>query len=430
MNRYVTTFMNHPFHSSFSNLQTLRSSIEITQFQDESIIIELKRMDKVISLISTIVEDADAELCAAATLNNLNSHFTNSFNNLTNFVDSKNIAHITSANDHLSNTLPLIYQIEKFKTSTSIRSASMHASNFSRAVDSIIETFADTVTNMESGAQEVNDKNNILSQTIDKQTVRLDTVITELQQKFLSAQENRSDEFSTFLEESKEKRAELTETAKKDIAGFLDVLKEDYGEQYTKFSDESSKKMDEVITTTEKVKKYFRIMTNVGTSGQFSKYASRESRFSLVYNSIGILFMAVAIYLSYSILVINGYENDIAKTLSRVITISLFFVPATYSVKEGAKHRKKELYFRKMELELATIDTFIENLSPENREDLKKEITRKLFGANDLELDLTELKSKKKSGDLTVNDAVDFLKDIGIKKESVIELFKMLKDVR
>ena len=53
---------------------------------------------------------------------------------------------------------------------------------------------------------------------------------------------------------------------------------------------------------------------------------------------------------------------------------------ATYTAKQASNSRKDEIYFRKQELELASIDVYLENMNDDSCEEIKKTLATKMFG--------------------------------------------------
>ena len=62
------------------------------------------------------------------------------------------------------------------------------------------------------------------------------------------------------------------------------------------------------------------------------------------------------------------------------IVSAILMGAATYTAKQASNSRKDEVYYRKQELELASIDVYLENMEPENREEIKKTLSIKMFG--------------------------------------------------
>jgi hypothetical protein len=63
----------------------------------------------------------------------------------------------------------------------------------------------------------------------------------------------------------------------------------------------------------------------------------------------------------------------------RYVNVIIFILPAAYAITESARHRKMEHRYRRMQLELASIDPFLESLPKEQRDGLKKTLAERIF---------------------------------------------------
>ena len=68
------------------------------------------------------------------------------------------------------------------------------------------------------------------------------------------------------------------------------------------------------------------------------------------------------------------------KSIIRIVAAAALSYPATYAANESSKHRKQENYNRKIELELASINPFIEILAETKKQEIKEKLVEKYFG--------------------------------------------------
>ena len=67
-------------------------------------------------------------------------------------------------------------------------------------------------------------------------------------------------------------------------------------------------------------------------------------------------------------------------TIFKYIISAILMGASTYTAKQASNSRKDEVYYRKQELELASIDVYLESMEPANREEIKKNLSTKMFG--------------------------------------------------
>ena len=108
-----------------------------------------------------------------------------------------------------------------------------------------------------------------------------------------------------------------------------------------------------------------------------------------------------------------GSDNyDWKMSLVRILSALVLTYPATYAARESAKHRKLENLNRKSELELASINPFIEMLSDEKKESIKEKLVEKYFGNSEGYLDKESDKSEDGVPFKVLDKAVEIIKQL------------------
>ena len=108
MSRWVNTFENHQFHSSWNTAKEELNNIDKTKITDDNQLIEMARLEKVVEYIDGYLKLIDPDiniLNMTNNLNNMDSYTTNVKNELVNFNSSKNLTYIQNANSHIDNLL-------------------------------------------------------------------------------------------------------------------------------------------------------------------------------------------------------------------------------------------------------------------------------------------------------------------------------------
>lgn len=426
MNRFQVEFNKHPIHNKLNSFKSLFENIAKNQYDDENIIHELNRMEKVIDSVITTIKDADPDLCNLSLLSNMQPNLNNAYNNLNSFLAGKNNTHLQTANNQLTGLFPYIQQFERFRSSASIRSAAQTASKLNKQATKLISSYVKKKDNMQVMFKDTETAYLSLKEEIDSQVIRLDKAITDFHEKFQNNQSKRNEQFNTLVEDKVNEYRELLNERVKTYDELAITLENNVDRKTKDLFIKAKNDIAKIEITKEKAKDYLKIITNVGTSGQFSKYAKSEGKFAIGFQLGALFLMVIAIILSIYMLFKGQLTQNWLGSITRLALLSMFSAPISYCMQQAGKHKKRQLYYRKMELELSTIDTFIENLDNKNREDLKIEITRKLFGSSNPELIIDEVKRKGK-GQITINDIFTLLKDIGFKKEHIVELLNLFK---
>lgn len=217
----------------------------------------------------------------------------------------------------------------------------------------------------------------------------LNNKINDLQLK----QNNLNNSIDSLLTESKDKINNYLDVRKTEIKD-----KEDYQEKYykdkfdilikeydSKFNDsfnENVEKYDnmlnEISIKNEEVSNLLNIVSDKVRIGQYKKSADflRIERF--IWQALTIILFVTSFIL---MLCITFSSKDFSKyVIIKYVISAILMGSATYTGKQASNCRKDETYYRKQELELASIDTYLATMDVVDRTQIKKELSSKLFG--------------------------------------------------
>ncbi|MEZ8138699.1 hypothetical protein ACED34_24650, partial [Vibrio splendidus] len=85
------------------------------------------------------------------------------------------------------------------------------------------------------------------------------------------------------------------------------------------------------------------------------------------------------------------FPDELSGYLLRFLTIILFSSPSVYLLKESAYHRKQERHYRERGLQLASIDPFLEDFTPEKRMEAKTKLMNSFYAPNDGKADTSNV---------------------------------------
>jgi hypothetical protein len=108
LSKWVNTFENHAFHTTWNTLKEEVERIDETEITDDNQLIELARIKKVIDYIDSYLKIVEPDLNVsniATHLNHMNSYSGNFRNEVATFCNSKNTTNLTNANAHLDSLL-------------------------------------------------------------------------------------------------------------------------------------------------------------------------------------------------------------------------------------------------------------------------------------------------------------------------------------
>jgi len=218
--------------------------------------------------------------------------------------------------------------------------------------------------------------------TIETQKTRIDNIISQLQDQFSQAEERRRVEFDKHTAERTKSITTLIDEIKEKGESFI----EEKEEEHTKLCADLNKKGDSIISALldkrDEASNLVHIIGNIGVSGQYDNFAIADRKLANRWRGIALVFMVLLVVGSIATVFYafkNGY-SDWRMTGIRIFTTLTIAIPAFYAARESSKHRRMEQRLRKMQLELASIDPYLEVLPEATRNELKAKLTEKFFG--------------------------------------------------
>lgn len=137
-----------------------------------------------------------------------------------------------------------------------------------------------------------------------------------------------------------------------------------------------SQKKDEAL-------KIVNVISNIGVTGNYQKNADYHRNQANLFRIIALSSMAISIsWLVFTIIGMSKNSYDWHISLIRILATLIFIYPAQYSAKESSEHRRLENIYRKMELDLATINPFIELLDDQTKKQIKEKLVDRYFNIN------------------------------------------------
>lgn len=280
-------------------------------------------------------------------LSNINSNLTSVQNELNSFLLSKNYGHINNIKNYIYqvlsgvNGLPILYEITPELLNNLVNDFRVKSETEYNHLQNEIKTLREEISAKE------NTINQITANIFDIQK-QVNNLISQYTQTF------------------EKKRQEYEHT--------IDSLSKD-------FNDQGIIKLRELTLKLEEASKLVNIIGNIGVTGDYQKNANYHQKQADIWRRIAIIFMVISVgYLAFTVFNITGYDWHIS--LLRILSTTLFIYPAQYAASQSSKHREQELLNRKMELDLAAINPFIEIFDESKKKEIKEKLIDRYFITN------------------------------------------------
>ncbi len=322
-----------------------------------------------IDYIKEKLKNTIPSLVLESDLTHVSKEIESAVSQLNTYVGSENIGHLkNSKNSMLSatnriNNLPTIINDSKFN-------------------------FSSEIINFKNSVSEKNTEFNEELDSLKTQLSNLDDEITDRMTELDSVKEELSDK----QKEIENLNTSFEEQYKSDRTEYLEKLEE----QENRIKNDT----DNLVKYLEKKKteasKIVNVIGNIGATGNFQKIANDHKTDANLWRFIAILFMAgLSGLIIWAIIGLGDSEFDWTKSLIRIIAAAALSYPATYASRESSKHRRLENFNRKLELELSSIEAFIEILPEEKKQGIKEKLAEKYFGSTLNQFEDADLKSDK-----------------------------------
>lgn len=324
--------------------------------------------------IDSISENVDESLYSSI----IESDYKNLINYCDNFCNG-NHNYLTNlfntTNSILNNILQYIdYSIllnNKSGIKNSVRNYKTEITRQSNLIEKEIKELMEYMHQKKHNLEDEDSNINLLFSGLNKKTDELDNKQQTLNKNADELISQSKTKIDTLIEEEKNKLAKNYENEKIRLNSNFDEL-----------SKENIKKFDELYENVKiKDKQISNLLDIVGEKARIGEYnknanASRKERF--VWQGITVfLFIVALLIMMFVTFFTKNYDKF---TIVKYLISAVVMGAATYTGRQASNSRKDEVYYRKQELELASIDVYLDNMSQENKEFIKKELSSKMFG--------------------------------------------------
>lgn len=361
-------FESHGVHQVISQLTEALKEAE-DKATDSPAIDHLDGLKQAVSYIDRRLSLASPVLTSAGRLNQLQKSAQATLSELNQYNSNLNPGHLTNASNQVDaalNNARLLISIDE--PDSGVRASD--AVSFKRLAEKVI-------SELRTKTDEVIESSDKVAESLQVSEHRL----TELNDELESLDKKMSgklDEVDTKFSEKESEWKKIFEEDQGNFKGSFEELEISLKEDAKKLIDEISEKKDEA-------ERIVQLVGNIGLTGNYRGIAERERGAANLMRWIALgcfasMFLVIGLTLFFSVK--NGFDPWL--TGYRFIAGLVLIIPATYAAKESSRHRAIEERNKRTELELASIDAYLENLPNESKHKIKEALSNSFFGqAND-----------------------------------------------
>jgi hypothetical protein len=392
-------FKGHAIHQAVGAVTEFVRGIDLTNLPLD-VVDAISRIIIALEKATTLLETADATLISYQLLDTLNKHINAIKAELSAYITNHNVGHVTNANNNTDTLLDIMSRLLLVRTEADISAIINTASVFRETARNLMSTLTCESENTKKIIKENMDNVSALSTqveqlrtNIDQQKPRLDTAITEFQRQFSEAEDRRRQTFEA-----------TTKKLADDISKTQLELKQSIEKFTSKTEDDAKKLVEEIDEKRKDAIELLHVIGNIGLTGNYKMEANSEKQSADVFRWISLAAM-VLIVLGVGSTLWTALKPDALwqPVMLRIgITIALA-IPAAYAARESERHRQLERHYRRMELELASVDTYLGKLPDNIKNDLKAKLADQFFGR-------TGIDTKTEQDKIVTTSILDILK--------------------
>lgn len=364
-------------HNIFEKLNLLEGRVHSPEIAEK---IDLETVDFLKASCSYIRSQIDKSLTVlinGAELTAISTELENSLNQINEFIGDNNAGHITNATNYLYSA---ISRAKGFPIPTEGNfSFSALVNDFKLLVEQKTKEISKSIS-------EINSSLDSIGGSIKAKETELDKISKTIIEK-QTLVDALSGGFQTSFDQIKSVESTKFEDLRLRLQTSID--------QKVKDIDEATKLLIDRLAVKEgEAKKLVNVIGNIGASGNYQQIADSHKKAANVWRWVAVGFMSILSGILITTIWLASVDTfNWQLVLLRILSALVLSYPATYASRESSKHRKLENINRKAELELASINPFIENLDDQKKQVIKEKLAEKYFGNKDVSEDKSDGKS-------------------------------------
>lgn len=209
----------------------------------------------------------------------------------------------------------------------------------------------------------INKKQEETQNNINDQIVEFNAKISEMQ--------NTIDLKSEELENLKDSYNKTLENIQQNYENKIMSLESQATDDFDKIKDDISKK-------DEKISELIGIIGNKANVGEYKTNADKAHTERVRWQIATVIIFGIA-FVMMGLITLFTKDYNIT-TLARYVVSVILLGMSGYTAKQASNQRKDEIYFRKQQLELASIDIYLDDMPDDIKVEIKKDLSNKIFG--------------------------------------------------
>ena len=369
------SFENHNIFDRLNSFEEILANEEVKEKIDLE---KLSFFQTVFSYINQRVKLTIPDLVQQTELDALSTELNGGISQINSFVGNNNQGHLNNATNNFNaaltkiKNLPIPVAKADFNFSRKIAEFEKIAISKYKSLEKEKDELKTEIANFKTDLTTKETEIERLLKLIEGKETEIQNLNSTFQTNFNNI---KSEHNQNFQNDKKKYRSEI-DNSKELFRKEIDALK-------GSIDTNTSTLVGKLETKYTEAKNLVNLIGNVGVTGNYQNIANSHKKSANFWRVMAIVFMSIfSILLVWTIIDLSSEGFNWTKSLIRLVAAAALSYPATYAARESSKHRKLETINRNAELELASINPFIEGLADDKKQMIKEKLVEKYFGNN------------------------------------------------
>ena len=385
MSQFIEKIQQHPFNNSVDIFKSSISDIETIDNLsiDEAEIIN--RIKSVILFSENRLLSTDPYLIPLNSLAAINNALISINTEIGHFKANRNIAHLNNANNYIDNILIHISNVCTPISANELENVRESIITFRKSIGQQLRHAEGDYQKLNSEATILKKNIELINNTLEDQKKVIRQNVEKYDSDYKNSEKERTNIFQNYITAAKNELDIELQKLNVQFKEFSDKMNDVFNSTKNNYKSEVDAFIGSLQALKKQAENIVGVIGNTGVVGGFQQFANKERRSAFWWKIIASAsFIGLITFGILSFKLTVGSEFNWGVLGARLFAASTFGILAAYAARLADKHDFSEKLNRKMELELASIDPYIVNLPEQLKNDIKKQLSEKLFGQYDL----------------------------------------------
>lgn len=389
MQKWTDRFSNHGVHAKLQSLVDEFNSLDM-QGMDVNAQADYDRLKTAIDYVQQMFNNTLPHLVPPVLLNNIDPSLNNALNEVRAYKSNKNAGHLNNANSHMDTAisqaalLPVPATGKKDTSISSLISALVKRNQeIENDAAALKEKLKEELDGVKKSIAATKGQAEQLNTAVQNEKASVANIAAQFQKQFSDDQAQRLRENADRLQKLQDDLDVLRNAA---TTKFVEQ-KDEFGKQNEDWLKKLEETADGLIRALEEkngqASKLLDAVGNITHAYGYSKTAQEEGDIAKKLRGWAVFFMVASVVVLVVILAfeffIVGTKLEWTDILLRIPVSLVILAPAIYLASEASKHRELEVENKRIELELAALNPFLEFFDADEKQKVKERLVKNYF---------------------------------------------------